>query len=263
MAFRLWQTGLHIQQDQVVIIALEHVRSRWSLRRWWQLPLVSGIVQQGQIIHLDALADALREWRRELPIQHCVRIAFPASKTLQKTLSRPALRLRESEQVEWITHSMAQSLDMEPETLCFDYLEHAHENLYCVTAARHHDVNLLSRLAKMLRLHLSAITPDASALQGFLPWLSAEEQCLAWYHGERWLWATRSAWGSCSTADAPSASQLASTLSYSSEQVVQCTAQAIATPHLDPWCTLSFQQPPLPACSDAFAVALGLALGER
>ncbi|WP_176691685.1 pilus assembly protein [Superficieibacter electus] len=263
MAFRLWQTGLHIQQDQVVIVALEHVRSRWSLRRWWQIPLVSGIVSQGQILQPEALADALRNWRRELPIQHCVRISLPADRTLQKRLSRPALVLRESEQAEWITHSMAQSLDMEPEVLCFDYLEHEQDNLYCVTAARQHDIASLSRLAAMLRLRLTAITPDACVLQHFLPWLKAGEQCLAWQHDERWLWATRDAWGCCNVCEVPSPVQLARHLACETHQVVQCTSQTLTTPQLDPWSTVSLQHPPLPACGDRFTIALGLALGEQ
>lgn len=263
MAFRLWQTGLHIQQDQVVIIALEHTRARWSLRRWWQIPLVSGIVQQGQIVQLEALVDALRDWRRELPIQHCIRMALPAARTLQKALPRPALVLREREQAEWITQSMAQSLDMEPEALCFDYLEREQENLYRVTAARQQDVGSLSRLAKMLRLNLTAITPDACALQRFLPWLSAEAQCLAWCHDNRWLWATRHNWGSCNLHEAPSPVHLAKHLACEAEQLVQCTSQATMTPHLDPWSAISFQQPPLPTCGDRFAIALALALGER
>lgn len=261
MAFRLWQTGLHIQQDQVVIVALEHVRSRWSLRRWWQIPLVSGIVSQGQILQSEALADALRDWRRELPIQHRIHMALPAGRTLQKTFPRPALVLREREQAEWITQAMAQSLDMEPDALSFDYLEHERENRYCVTAARQQDVNSLSRLANMLRLHLATITPDACALQRFLPWLKDEEQCLAWQHDERWLWATRNSWGCCALRDAASCVQLAGHLEFEDSQVVACTSQAMTAPHLDPWCAVSFRQPPLPASGDRFAIALGLALG--
>lgn len=263
MAFRLWQTGIHIQQEQVVIIALERVRNRWSLRRWWCIPLASGIVRQGQIMEPQGLADALRDWRRELPIQHRVHIAFPVGRTLQKTLPRPALRLRESEQAEWIAGSMAQSLDMDPDALCFDYCERDQDNLYSITAARNHDIAVLTGLTKTLRLQLAAITPDACALQQFLPWLSAEERCLAWQDDERWLWATQTGWGSGALSETPCVARLASSLGYQERELVQCTARSIPSPHFDPWCALSFQQPPLPASGDAFAIALGLALGGK
>ena len=39
MAFKYWQVGIHLQQENVFIVALQHSRNRWSLKRWWQLPL--------------------------------------------------------------------------------------------------------------------------------------------------------------------------------------------------------------------------------
>ena len=45
MAFKTWQTGVHIQQDRVLIVALDRVKSGWRLRRWWAIPLAEGIIR--------------------------------------------------------------------------------------------------------------------------------------------------------------------------------------------------------------------------
>ena len=63
MAFKTWHTGVHIQQDKVLAVALVREKSGWGLRRWWQLPLAAGIIRDGQILQPEQLAAALREWR--------------------------------------------------------------------------------------------------------------------------------------------------------------------------------------------------------
>lgn len=77
MAFRNWRIGMHIQQDSIAIVALLHERSHWALRRWWRIPLPPGLVRQGMVVDVSALGAQLSAWRRELPVQHQVSIAFP------------------------------------------------------------------------------------------------------------------------------------------------------------------------------------------
>ncbi len=93
MAFRNWRLGMHIQQDSIAIVALLHERSHWALRRWWRIPLPPGLVRQGMVADVSALGSRLAAWRRELPAQHQVSIAFPAVRTLQKRLPYPRVRL--------------------------------------------------------------------------------------------------------------------------------------------------------------------------
>ena len=99
MAFKTWQTGVHIQQDRVLIVALVRERLSWCLRRWWAIPLTEGIILDGKICQPEQLFDALRGWRRTLPHQHRVFLSFPAARTLQRSLPRPAIALRDSEQL--------------------------------------------------------------------------------------------------------------------------------------------------------------------
>lgn len=64
---------------------------------------------------------------------------------------------------------MARELDMDPDSLRFDYSEDSLSPAYNVTAAQSKELATLLTLAERLRVHVSAITPDASALQQFLP----------------------------------------------------------------------------------------------
>ena len=76
MAFRNWRIGMHIQQDHIAIVALLHERSRWALRRWWNIPLMPGTVRQGMVVDVESLAHQLQSWRRELPCS--IKSALPS-----------------------------------------------------------------------------------------------------------------------------------------------------------------------------------------
>ena len=173
MAFKTWHTGVHIQQDKVLAVALVREKSGWGLRRWWQLPLAAGIIRDGQILQPEQLAAALREWRQLLPHQHQIFLAFPAARTLQRTLPRPSMTLRDSEQTAWIAAAMSRELEMAPDTLRFDYAEDTFSNAYHVTAAQNKEVATLLELARELRLRLATITPDAGALAHLLPFVAS------------------------------------------------------------------------------------------
>lgn len=92
MAFKTWQTGVHIQQDRVLIAALARERGGWCLRRWWAFTLAEGTIRDGKICQPEQLVNALRDWRKTLPHYHRVYLSFPAARTLQRSL--PARRLR-------------------------------------------------------------------------------------------------------------------------------------------------------------------------
>ena len=194
MAFKTWQTGVHIQQDRVLIVALDRDKSGWRLRRWWAIPLGEGIIRDGKICQPEQLVDALRDWRKTLPHAHRVFLSFPAARTLQRSLPRPTVALRDSEQLSWLGSALARELEMSADTLCFDYAQDTFSNTFHVTAAQNNEVDTLLALAKTLRLRLVTITPDASALTNLLPAV-APAQCVAWRDDRQWLWAMRHQWG--------------------------------------------------------------------
>ena len=259
MAFGHWQIGLHIQQGGAYGIALVREKRQWALRRWWQVPLAEDVVVDGQIKQFDSLSQALLPWSKTLPRRHYLRLAFPAGRTLQKTFPRPAMHLGERDRLSWVTGSLARDLDMAGEDLRFDYREDTLQDAYSVTAAQHKEVAELLELAQSLRLHVAAITPDACALQRLIPLLAPPARWLTWRDPCQWLWATREGWGRLSAQGIDSPEALAAQLGLNPAQGQICEAAA----GFDAWCAVSHRQPPLPVNGDAWAIAIGLALGEE
>ncbi|WP_174510126.1 pilus assembly protein [Klebsiella oxytoca] len=261
MAFSNWRIGMHIQQDEIVLVALRYARSRWALCRWWRIPLTPDTVRHGMVVDVVGLAQQLRNWRRELPLQHQVSIAFPASRTLQKRLPRTQLSLSESERAQWITSVMAQQLEMPVASLCIDYSAAPALTEWRVTAAQRLEIDLLRQLAVRLKLRVAEIVPDASALSAYFPWLPSGSHGLGWRHGQNWLWATQEGWGCSPCTETASFTQLARQIN--AESLQHCAAGSGDEPCFDPWSVIHRLQPPLPEGGDGFAVAIGLALGGR
>ncbi|MDY1038070.1 DNA utilization protein HofM [Lelliottia sp. CFBP8978] len=257
MAFKTWRTGVHIQQDRVIAVALTKERSAWYLRRWWQIPLLPDAIRDGQIVNPEQVVSALSEWSRALPRYHRIFLAFPAARTLQKALPRPGMRLNDSEQASWIASAMSRELEMAPDALCFDYVEDTLTQAFHVTAAQNKEVADLLMLAKTLRLNLTAITPDAGALTNLLPLLAAPVQCVAWCDSNQWLWAMRHQWGRKRHDEAENVADLAALLALNPQEIVLFDAR-----QHDPFSLISRYQPPLPENGADFTVALALAMGE-
>ncbi|HGU9819964.1 TPA: DNA utilization protein HofM [Enterobacter chuandaensis] len=255
MALKTWQTGVHIQLDRVLIVALVKARTGWCLRRWWAISLAEGIIRDGKISQPEQLVEALREWRKTLPHYHRVFLSFPAARTLQKALPRPAVALRDSEQLTWLGAALSRELEMSAESLCFDYTQDTFSNTFYVTAAQNKEVETLLALAKTLRLRLAAITPDASALANLLPAV-APTQCVAWRDAHQWLWAMRHQWGRRYTTEAENVAELAALLALNQHDITLFDTQR------NPWETLQRCHAPLPECGADYTVALALAMSE-
>ena len=255
MAFKIWQTGVHIQQDRALIVALAREKLGWCLRRWWAIPLDEGIIRDGKICQPEQLVDALRDWRKTLPHYHRVFLSFPAARTLQRTLPRPTVALRDSEQLSWLGAALARELEMSADTLCFDYAQDTFSNTFHVTAAQNNEIDTLLALAKTLRLRLVAITPDASALANLLPAV-APATCVAWRDDRQWLWAMRHQWGRRITTEAENVSELSALLGLGSDDI------ALFDSRRDPWEILERCHAPLPDRGADYTVALALAMSE-
>ena len=184
MAFKIWQTGVHIQQDRVLIVALAREKLGWCMRRWWAIPLDEGIIRDGKICQPEQLVDALRDWRKTLPHYHRAFLSFPAARTLQRALPRPTVALRDSEQLSWLGAALARELEMSADTLCFDYAQDTFSNTFHVTAAQNNEIDTLLALAKTLR-----------------------------------LWAMRHQWGRRITTEAENVSELSALLGLGSDDI--------------------------------------------
>lgn len=148
MAFKIWQIGLHLQQQEAVAVAIVRGAKECFLQRWWRLPLENDIIKDGRIVDAQQLAKTLLPWSRELPQRHHIMLAFPASRTLQRSFPRPSMSLGEREQTAWLSGTMARELDMDPDSLRFDYSEDSLSPAYNVTAAQSKELATLLTLAE-------------------------------------------------------------------------------------------------------------------
>lgn len=237
MAFKTWQIGLHIQQHEALAIAVIRGASGWSLQRWWRLPLMNASTAEGTIPDPQSLAHVLRPWSRELPLRHRIYLSFPANRTLQRAFPHPPMRLREREQVAWLSQTMARELDMDPDLLRFDFQDDALSPAFNVTAVQSKEISELLTLAQTLNVRIAAVTPDACALQRLLPFIPSGRQCLVWRDESQWLWATRYAWGRKSAREATTLHDLAATLSVVPEHISLC-----AEGEFDPWRAVTVRQ---------------------
>jgi pilus assembly protein HofM len=139
-----------------VLVALRYARSRWALRRWWDIELAPGIVRQGMVVDVARWPNGC-SLAAGAALQHQVSIAFPASRTLQKQLPRPQLSLSDREQATWIASAMAQQLEMPAASLCVDYCAAPAKNEWRVTAAQRLDIDVLRQLAARLKLRIAEL----------------------------------------------------------------------------------------------------------
>lgn len=214
---------------------------------------------QGSIVDLNEMVKRLREWRRELPLQHQVCIALPASRTLQKQLPAPQVSLRESERATWIAGTMARQLEMPASSLCIDYAARAANDGWQATAAQRLDIDALRQLARRLAAPGGYRTGCGCSHFFFHGLLT---RLRAWSgRGRAVVMGDPERWGYCPCAEAPSFSHLTSRLN--DEQFQLCSSLPLAENSFDCWSAIHRLQPPLPACGDRFAIALGLALGGK
>lgn len=259
MASRVWKMGLHIQQDGVRAVALQRRREGWQLNKWWYFPVVNAVDHNGLIGDGEPLMTTLQALRAELPSQHHLRIAFPARRTLQRTLPLPD-RLCESECQAYVTASTAKALQMPPGSLLSDYSADAALTSLSVTAAHRQEVSYVTKLMARAGFSQYALTPDACALTSFFPFAGPQVQGIAAYDGEQWLWATRERWGYHTQGGIHALSE---TLSLAPAQWLCCSeCPEPGFNACNPWQWLTWQHPPKAPDEWRFAVALGLAVGS-
>lgn len=58
MAFNIWKIGLHIQQHEVLAVAIVREASGWYLQRWWRIPLTPQVIVDGHIREPEQLVAA-------------------------------------------------------------------------------------------------------------------------------------------------------------------------------------------------------------
>jgi pilus assembly protein HofM len=176
MAFKTWQTGVHIQQDRVLIVALAREKSAGVT------PLVGIPLAKASFVTAKFASQNSWLMRCATGERRCRIITgsslFPGTRSA-KVASPPGRCAARQRAALMAGRALARELEMSADTLCFDYAQDTFSNTFHVTAAQNNEVETLLALAKTLRLRLVTITPDASALANLLPAV-APAQCVAW-----------------------------------------------------------------------------------
>ncbi|WP_049292929.1 hypothetical protein [Franconibacter helveticus] len=262
MANGRWQIGLHIQKDSVRAVALSRKRGGWALCRWWHMPASDRLWPDGAAIAGEPLTQALRQWRAQLPRGHSLRVAFPAQRTRQRDIPRPAGLLCESECESWLAGAAARELHLPTESLWLDYTLGEAPARFQVTAAQRRETEALLASFQAAGLQPETLTPDACALAAFWPSAPDNVQLIACKGADAWLWASRSRWG---VSEHGELLAQAREMNISAQQIAICGAlpeDASNCLQLDPLCFVTFQPPPLLKEAACYTVALGLAMGE-
>lgn len=259
MVFSSWQIGLDIQCDGARAVALSLDRRGACLRRWWYFPH-----SVSQATGPLSLPDTMADWHRQLPLGARLRVSFAGLRLLQQSVAAEPEPLNEAQRALYLAATVSKQLRMSAAELSLDYRVQPSGH-YTVSAARREEIDALSVALRRYRLTPQAIAPAASALQGFLPFITAQgHNAVIYQAADRWLWASAESWGVLSTTEAATASALCLHIHGQASRAVVCQqAFADATvPYFDPWRALVRVQPPLPDDGDRYAVALGLALAR-
>lgn len=271
MVVNVWQIGLEIQQEALRAVAVQRQRQGWQLRHWWLIPLPENTFREGVLHSPEKLIHALAPWRRELPLRHQLRVAFPSQRTLQRPVTAPDNRLAEPDRETYLASAAARQLQMLPGQLNWDYVATAQDaRQLLVTAARHSEVEALINCLSKLKLFPATLTPDASVLP-VLGHLCEPDKPRFLVHREvrHWLWAStndESGWGWIDQRQFETFFDVCQHLPAKPEEIAFSSALSEPAPQgtivLDAWRALARLHPPLPAQCGSFTVAIGLATGR-
>lgn len=195
MAFKTWQIGLEIQQQTLRAVAVQRQRQGWQLRHWWHLPLPESTFREGVLQSPENLMTVLGQWRRELPLRHQLRVAFPTQRTLQRAVPAADNRLQETARESYLVAAAARQLQMQPAQLSWDYTPMPQDACQLfVTAARQSEVKGLLGCLNKQRLFPVTLTPGASVLPALSHLVDSDEPFfLVHREYDSWLWATSGA----------------------------------------------------------------------
>lgn len=271
MVLNVWQIGLEIQSEALRVVAVLRQRQGWQLRHWWLIPLAENTFRDGVLLSPENLTRALTPWRKELPLRHQLRIAFPSQRTLQRPIPAPDNRLSEPDRETYLATSAARQLQMLPGQLSWDYAASAQNaGQLLVTAARHTEVDALIQCLSKLRLFPTALTPGACVLSTLAGLCYPEKPRFLIHHEiDHWLWASlgeEACWGWIDARQSPTFLDVCQHLQTRPAEVAFSSAlpelAAQGAIKLDAWRAITRLHPPLPSHGGCFTVAIGLATGK-
>ncbi|MEH2921838.1 type IV pilus biogenesis protein PilM [Samsonia erythrinae] len=277
MAYHIWRVGLDIQNGCMRALAVQHRRYGWQLRQWWQYPLPDDTLRAGSLHHTDALCEALRKWRRQLPGHISLRVGFPAQLILQQRLPLPDRRLQEPEHSMYLETMAARNLPVSRGSLAIDYREDPHSpGALLVTAARRQEIDVWLACLNNAGLRPDVLEVSTCALRTMAQLARlASDRLFLHRLPDGWLWVSplNQAFQSgvipldeidegadiLSIVSTRYHHDVGSVAYYSGVDDATCLQQTDLL-SWSPFTVFNQMQPPLPVFPPAFVIACGLAL---
>ncbi|WP_232001893.1 DNA utilization protein HofM [Shimwellia blattae] len=258
-----WRIGLELHSSGLRAVGLQFRRQGWRLCRWWHLPFGSPGVEYTSGEFARQAAQTLSHWRKSLPYRYQLRVSVPAQRALQQQVAMPDCTLPEPQLQRYIEQAAAAQLALPDDPLAWDYM-HPGTGPARVTGVRLRDIQRLVAILRSARLTASSISPDASALQSFLPRAQGGDQWLVHREPGHWLWAGGGQWGTEASTDPHWLAQWCQQreLNPASVAFSSALAEDAARVTFSPWSGIPGLSAPLPPCAGVFTVATGLALGS-
>lgn len=117
-----WNIGIDLFQTTIRLVAAKQTRKRWYLCECWQQNIPNEISGQSENDKRDILQEILIQWRRKLPKNCHVSIAFSSLRTLKQQVPLPEQVTLKQPELGWYLQTRAEKLfPLNSEELVIDY----------------------------------------------------------------------------------------------------------------------------------------------
>ncbi len=137
------------------------------IHRWWRLPLENDIIKDGRIVECSGWLT--RCYRGVANCRSVINyVGVSRQSHITAVISTPVDSLGEREQMAWLSGTMARELEW-IRTPCASITAKIHSVPPISDCRAKQRAGNAAYSGRKVAVHVSAITPDASALQRFLP----------------------------------------------------------------------------------------------
>lgn len=184
-----WQIGLHINTDQVSVVAIKRNRYKWCLQGWWAFPLHEPIfTSTGLLVASAEFCSILGKLRAQIPYRYSLRVSYPVQCVLLRTLSLPSPSLK-GLPLERFVQLSVERLFSHLNELTWDYcLGPDKATEISVTVTRSKVLQDYCELFNNTGFTVEVVELASSALYPLLG--SHGSETLIVEEGDSWLWAT-------------------------------------------------------------------------
>lgn len=188
MYSQLWHVGIDLCQTTIQLVAARRSRKHWHLCECWQHPIPNQISDLSENKKRAILLDILVQWRRKLPKNCQVSIAFPSLRTIKQQITLPEQLTLQQPELGWYLRAQAEKLfPLSIEELTIDYRV-INRSAY-LNGVRRSEILFWQELFQNSGFILTAIDVAPCVLR-YLARLAElpDESWLVHYRQGEWLW---------------------------------------------------------------------------